>query len=260
MQCQNVPPLLLVGTIALLWGIVAAALAIANGATLASFKVPAGDCLFEASGTNGFRLLVFPAVLMIGPVDAAILSNVWIGSAIVLGLLMMGSKFSSLHIAGILCFGAALLMTLSAGLAPGHLLALAGGLAWGWYLARSTVVGGGGRQADALGNLAVGAVFIYLSYLAEVPWTLDASDLFWLGALIVSENIGYGLWLFGARHGEPRRSKIAVLFMPVVAVAWVMLLGIADVSWGQFAALGAVTMAGLLLSPHVFRVAKTARS
>jgi hypothetical protein len=48
--------------------------------------------------------------------------------------------------------------------------------------------------------------------------------------------------------------------MPALAIAWIMLLGNVDVTAGQFAALGAVTLSGLLLSPHVFRVAKTARS
>ena len=259
-QCENVPLLLLTGSIAVVWGGIAVLEEIGRGQGAGSFKVSGGACLFEAFGSNGFRLMVIPAVLMIDPIDAANLSNVWIGAAIVLGLLVLGQQLSVRHAVGSLCFAAGILVMALDGVGFGHGLALCGGLIWGWYLARSLVRAGDGRQADAIGNLVVGAGLIYLSLLVETPWNMAARDLYWMCGLIFAENIGYVLWRYGARYGDQRKAKISVLFLPVVAVVWICFLGGVRPDAGHIWATAAVTMAGLILSPHVFRAVKMARS
>ena len=45
-----------------------------------AFDAPAGVCLFEAPGISGFRVLVYPAVLMVDPVEAANVSQIWIAA------------------------------------------------------------------------------------------------------------------------------------------------------------------------------------
>jgi len=217
MQCENVPLLLLAGSIALVWGALATAEELIKGRGLSSFKVSGGAALLEAFGGNGFRLTAFPAVLMIDPIEAANLSCVWLGFAILLGLLATGSQVSKRHIAGILCFVGGVMVMVYDGLAAGHVLALASGLIWGWYVVKSALARENGRQADALGNLAAGGLLIYLSLLIETPWDVAARDLYWLCGLIFTECAGYMLSVYGARHGDTRKAKISVLFTGRVA-------------------------------------------
>ena len=254
------PLLLLVGIIAVVWGGLAAAEELIKGEGIRSFKVSGGACLFEAFGATGFRLMVFPALLMVDAIDVANLSSVWLGSAIVVGLVAMGGKLSARHVAGILCFGAGALVVVLDGLAVGHVLALCGGLIWGWHVGRSSVRSGAGRQADAIGSLVTGGVLIYLSWLIETPWGMGAGDVQWIFWLVLTENVGYVLWRYGARHGGGRRTeKVSVLFMPVVGVLWIWVLGGVSLNAGHVVATAAVTMAGLILSPHVFKEGKKAR-
>ena len=64
------------------------------------------------------------------------------------------------------------------------------------------------------------------------------------------------LWQYGVRHGDPRAGKISVLFAPVATVAWIWILTEWVDAPGLFA-MAAMTAAGLIVSPHVFRAAKT---
>ena len=256
MQCENVPLLLLAGSIALVRGCIAAAEELIKRGGISSFKVSGGACVFEAFGGNGFWLTVFPAVLMINPIEAANLSCIWLGGAIVLGQLAVGRRLSIRHGAGILCFCAGVLVMVMDGIAAGHVLALCGGLIWGWYVMRIAVGKGGGRGADAVGNLLVGAGLIYLSLMVEGPWRVGPSDVFWLCGLIFAENIGFLLWMYGDKYGAYRKAKISVLFMPVGAVLWICVLGGLRLEMDAVIATAAVTIAGLLLSEHVLRAAR----
>jgi len=258
MQCGNVPILLLVGGIAVVWGCIAAAGGVIRREGIADFKISGGAGLFEAFGNNGFRLTVFPAVLMIEPIEAANLSSVWIGGVIVFGLLAIGSQLSVRHVVGCVVFGVGVLVMVLEGVGAGHVLAVSGGLIWAWYLVRSAVMGGAVWQADAIGNLVAGGILIYLSWLVETPWDMGASDLYWLCGVILLENAGYLVWRYGARHGDVRMGKIVILFTPVVTVMWICVLGDVSLNAGHVAATAAVTMAGVMLSPHVFRGAKKA--
>jgi drug/metabolite transporter (DMT)-like permease len=259
MQCENVPLLLLAGSIALVWGALAAIEALIKGAKLSSFKISGGKALFEAFGGNGFRLTAFPAVLMIDPIEAANLSCVWLGFAIVFGLLATGSALSRRHIAGMLCFAGGAIAIAYDGVGTGHVLALASGLIWGWYILKCALAREEGRQADALGNLAAGGFLIYLSLLIEAPWDVTARDLYWLCGLIFTECAGYLLWIYGARHGDTRKAKISVLFTPIGALIWICMLGGFTPTAMHIAITATVTLAGLILSPHLFRAVKTER-
>ena len=135
-------------------------------------------------------------------------------------------------------------------------MALSSGVIWGWYVAKCAFRSELGRQSDAVGNLVAGAVLIYLSWLVETPWEMTRGDVYWLCGLIIVENAGFWLWVYGARYGDRVKAKIGALFTPAGALIWLGLLGGFVPSAGHIAATIAVSLAGLMLSPYVFRTEK----
>ena len=258
--CGNIPTLLLVGVACLILGILSGIEELISGrGGIRSLQAPAGASLFEAFGWIGYRIMAWPAMLMVDPVEAANTVNVWIVGAIIFGLLRAGERLGVRHYLGLACFAGGLLVMGLDGIGMGHVLAFAGGMIWAWYVVQAPYVEGSGRQAGAIGGVAGGAALIVLSVITEKPWDIGAVDLFWLFWLVVVANAGFVLWRYGARHGEARKAKIGVLFAPVAAVLWIWVLGGADLTASGIAGVAAITAAGLIASPHVFKEGKKAR-
>ena len=257
-KCASIPPLHIVGLAAVVLGVAQAAKELRAGG-IASLRAPAGACLFEAFGITGYRVLVYPAITMIHPVDAANLANLWIPAVIVCSLLLAGKNLSGRHWLGGMCAAAAMMAAVTDGIAVGHLMALCGGLIFVWYLIRFPSVEGAGGKASAIGNIAAGGFIIVLVLIAGNPLTIGRGDWLWFIALMVVSSGNVMLWEYGAKHGDIRAAKVSVLFLPAAAVLWMWALDVAEPNAPDTFATFAVTAAGLLLSPHVFREARTAR-
>jgi drug/metabolite transporter (DMT)-like permease len=163
---------------------------------------------------------------------------------------------------GGLCVMAGLAAIATGGIAAGHALALGAGLVWAWYVAKGPYIPGRSGKASAIGYLAAGSVIVLLAFIAGNRWAFQVGDLLWFCGLLLMSNAGFVLWEFGAKHGNARVGKIAVLFAPLMALLWIWTLRAGDVDAAGLLAVLAVTAAGLIISPHLFKVraAKTARS
>lgn len=259
MQCENVPFLFMGGCIAIVWGMIAAIEVGVKDGWDRLLKVSGTGCLITAFGGSGFRLTVFPAVVIGDAVEVANLSNIWIGGAIILGLMATGQKLVVQHAIGVGVFFVGFILVVFDGLEVTHILALCGGLFWAWYVTQGLVRRDVGREADAIGNLVTGVGLLYLSWLVEAPWELSGNDMLWLCGLIFTENIGYVLWVYGGKHGTLRKAKIGVLFFPAAAVLWIFVLGNVRLEMVDVLATTVVCLAGLILSPYVFRAGITGR-
>ena len=257
-KCAGIPPLHIVGLAGVTVGL-AQAVKEASAGGMKALKAPAGACLFEALGVTGYRVLIYPAIFMIDPVDAANLANLWIPVVIVCSLLLTGKGLATRHWIGILCAGAAMAVALVGGIGVGHVMALCAGLALVWYLIKYPHVEGRGDKASAIGNMAAGGFVILLALIAGNPLAIEGGDWFWFAGLLVASAVNVMLWQYGAKHGDLRAAKVGVLFLPLAAVLWIWILGVAPPNPADVFATLAVTAAGLLLSPHVLREARTAR-
>jgi hypothetical protein len=257
-KCGGIPPLHIVGLAGVTVGLAQAAKEVSADGVKA-LKAPAGACLFEALGVTGYRVLIYPAMFMVDPVDAANLANLWIPVVIVCSLVLTGKGLAARHWIGALCAGATMAAALAGGIGVGHVMALCGGLALVWYLIKSPDVEGRGGKASAIGNMAAGGFVILLALIAGNPLTIEGSDWFWFAGLLIASAVNVMLWQYGAKHGDMRAAKVGVLFLPAAAVLWIWSLGVAAPNAADIFATLAVTAAGLLLSPHVFREARTAR-
>lgn len=260
MKCGNIPPLYLAGLAVLVLGLVQAVRELKReGGQRGSLKAPAGACVFEGACVAADRVLYYTAVSLIGPAEAAGLNYIWIPGVMIYGLLLAGGGLGARHWLGGLCAAAGILAIAADGIALGHALALGAGLVWAWYVVQGAYVPGRGGKASAIGNMAAGSVIVLLAFMAGSRWGILAGDLFWLAGLLLTANAGFVLWEFGARRGDARAGKIAVLFAPLMAVLWIWVLDAGVVGAPQLFAMAAMTAAGLILSPHVLREAKTAR-
>jgi drug/metabolite transporter (DMT)-like permease len=231
-----------------------------EGWRIGALRAPAGACLFEGAAVTADRLLFYAAILMIEPVEAAGLNYIWIPGVFVYGLLLSGGKPGARHWFGGLYVAAAMAAMAAGGIEAGHVLALGAGLVWAWYVVKGASIPGRGGKASAIGHMATGSLVLLLALAAGNRWDVAAGDVFWLVGLLVMSNAGFVLWEFGARHGDGRAGKIAVLFAPLMAVIWIWTLGAGALDAPQLFAMAAMSAAGLIVSPHVFRAAKTARS
>lgn len=257
LKCGDIPPLYLAGFAGIILGLFQAAKELKAGG-LTAFRAPAGACLFEAAGVAGYRALFFPALFMVDPVDAANLAHIWVPASILWAMILAGRPFGARHWIGGACILAAIGITVADGVAPGHVFAMCAGLIWAWYIGQCAYVEGVGGKASAIGNTVAGAVVVLLAYIAGNPLEIAGAGWLWLLALLVLVNAGLMLWEYGARLGGARAAKISVLFMPAAVIAWLWILEGAAVDSDALLALLAVTAAGLIVSPHVFRAAKTA--
>jgi len=253
MQCENVPFLFMGGCIAIVWGLIAAVEVGMKDGWGRLLKVSGTGCLITAFGGGGFRLTAFPAAVIGDAVEVAIISCVWLGGAIILGMVAIKERLTMQHAIGAGVLVGGVLLVVMDGIEAAHILALGSGLIWAWYVTQGLVRRDVGREADAVGNLVSGAGLIYLSWLVEAPWDLGGSDILWLCGLIFTESIGYLLWVYGGKHGTLRKAKISVLFTPVGAVLWVCVLGNLGLEMGHIMGTVAVSLAGFILSPYVFR-------
>lgn len=232
---------------------------ISGAGGISGLRAPAGAALFEAFGTIGYRLMIFPAMLMVDPVEAANMSHVWVAGVMILAVLMAGEKLSLRHYLGVSCLVGGVVVMGWDGLAAGHALALAGGLIWACYLGQVAYVEGTGRKARCIGQVAGGGVLIFLSFLVERPWGISSADVLWLVCMVLASRAALVLWKYSEKYGESRKAKIGVLFVPVGTALWVWVVGGADLTVSGMAGLVAVTAAGLIVSPHVFKGEKKAR-
>ena len=258
-RCDSIPPLYVAGLAALIPGLWQIAKELRAWGLRAFDTAPAGVCLFEALGISGFRVLVYPAVFMVHPLEAANLSQVWIVGAMMAGLLLAGERPGARHWLGGLCAAAGVGACVAGGLGAGHVLALCGGLCWAWYVAKSPYGPERGASASAIASVTSGGGIMLLAFLAGNVLEIEGSAWLWLAFLLLVSSVGLTLWQYGVRHGATRARKISVLFAPVATVAWIWILtGIEPDAPGLFAT-AAMTAAGLIASPHVFRAAKTVR-
>jgi drug/metabolite transporter (DMT)-like permease len=221
-----------------------------------SFRAPVGACLFEGACVGADRVLFYSAVLMIGPVEAAGLNYIWIPAVIWYGLLRAGGKGGARYWIGGLCVATGAAAIAVGGIEAGHVLALGAGLVWAWYVIKGTLVSGRGGEASAIGYMAAGGLIVLLAFVAGNRWEIQTSDVLWFGGLLLVSNVGFVLWEFGVKHGDSRAGKIAVLFAPLMAVVWIWCLKAGAADAIDLFAIAAITLAGLILSPHVFRGAK----
>ena len=233
-----------------------------EGWRLERFTAPAGACVFEGICVSADRVLYFAAILMIDPVEAAALNFIWIPAVMVYGLLLSGGRPGTRHWIAGLCVAAGIVAIAVGGIEVGHVLALCACLVWTSYVVKGAEIPERSGKASAIGYMTAGSLIVLLAFVDGSRWEIQITDLLWFGGLLLMSSAGFMLWEFGAKHGNARVGKIAVLFAPLMALLWIWILRAGNVDAPGLLAVLAVTAAGLIISPHLFKVraAKTARS
>ena len=157
MQCGDMPPLLLVGLACLILGILQGVGEVMESG-LSGFRVWPGAWRFAFMGHLVYRICYFPALFLVDPIEAVILVQVWIASAIILSLSGNGGELKLRHVIGTAFLCAGVMAVIFDGIGAGHLMALCAGLWFGWFVVKSPGVQGLDGKAGALGNLAAGGL------------------------------------------------------------------------------------------------------
>jgi len=256
-KLDNIPPLYLAGLASTLFGLWQG-YNVVKRTGLQSLRAEAGECLHEAFGITGFRVFMYPALLLADPFDAANLSNIWIIGILICMTVVTGRELGPRQWAAMLFFAVGMIATGIDGFAPGQVLAWCAGLVWVIYVVCYPGKEGYNDPASAIGNTAAGVLVMALAYIAGNRWAMEAADLFWLLALFLIANAGMVLLTKGPGG---RTAKISVLLTPVVTLFWIAVFTGAMPGKLELFALLAITAAGFIASPHVvkFKTARTAR-
>src|SRR4029078_6346624 len=101
-----------------------------------SSEKTAGACLLEAAGLAPYRLLAYPAIMMVGAADAAAIVTLWVVAVFVFGLTFARARPGLRHFLAGACVAAGGGAITADGIATGHVLLLCASVIYGWYLAK----------------------------------------------------------------------------------------------------------------------------
>ncbi len=258
--CADVPLFLLLAAACLVtFGVFVAQWVIAKENVIKNLLIAPGVLVVAVIGNGGFRGLYVSALLLVDPVEAALINYLWPMILVILGLMLAGSPLRLRHYLGIAAGLTGVLVLVSdgkallAGLGVGHAMAMASAFIWGAYVAlaqRDERIAG---NAVPVAFLLSAIAFLGISALIEQSWVMTYQDLGFVVLLASSGSLGTYLWGIGVREGDGRTGGLCSLFMPLLAALWLVLFDVSALDAKLVVAALLVFAAAALVSPYVRR-------
>jgi drug/metabolite transporter (DMT)-like permease len=208
-------------------------------------------------GLFGYHALYFAALRLAPPAEAHLLNSLWALFIVLFAALLPGNKLRKNHVIGaLLGLTAAALLVWSKGTSAaagtstmlGFGLAIGCALVWSTYSVASRLLAKVPSESLAVSCLVTAALAFVCSTLFET-WTQPAGPGAWIALAVLGAGpvgAAFLLWDIGMKQGDASLLGVLAYASPVISTGLLVLLGLAEPTWGLGAACALMVAAAVI--------------
>jgi drug/metabolite transporter (DMT)-like permease len=224
---------------------------------VANLRMPFGRLIIVTLGNGLSRGLFWSSLLLINPVEAALIGNLWAMMAVVAGVLVAGHGLQGRHWLGIAA-GLSGIVVLTSGtggilaaLTPMHVMALGGGIVWSGYTALARQDQRYAGNAVATGYLMSGVIYLILALATGSSWEIGPVSLGFILLAGTAGSAGSFIWDIGTRYGHEQAIGKVALALPLLSACWLITEGRSQLELHIMIGALLVFAAAAIVSPYV---------